>query len=422
MFIPYEKFGKIINLFIKNKTIEDFFYNKKISQNVSYINKNKQKVINRLQRKYRNGEKINVVFYLYDETKWKCQSLYDLLKKDERFDVKILVTRNSAKNVDNPSYQTIAEVETNYKKMLNKGLDVELAYDLTNDKHIPFKKFAPDIIIYQHPWYVETSQGPVACSKFALTYYVPYFFPNSSSEIEYNLRFHQYIQKYCVFNELTKNLYQKKSLNNSKNIIVTGFPFLDYFKNNLIKEKKYIIYAPHWTVGNQGISYSTFEWSGKFLLEYAKQHKEYQWVFKPHPLLKKALIDKKIMTKNEAENYYNTWADIGLKHEKGEYLDLFNQSKMLITDCGSFLGEYFFTGQPVIHLISQNATPYNETINQIIKHYYRANDLIELGKLLSELPQNDTMKTARINALENYTKFSAAENILEDIEKTIRNG
>ena len=59
----------------------------------------------------------------------------------------------------------------------SKGINVQCAYDLENDKFVPFEKMSPkpDIIIYQHPWYVEITQGPVVCSKFALTYYVPYY-------------------------------------------------------------------------------------------------------------------------------------------------------------------------------------------------------------------------------------------------------
>lgn len=417
MYIPYNKISDFIKRYISNNFLYKYFYNKKISQNVKHIENNQKKVIIKLQNKFKKQEKINVAFYLYDETKWKCQSLYDLLKKDNRFNPKILFTKNSAKDLNNPSYQEPKDIIKDYELLKSKGLNVELAYDFKKNKHIPFECFKPDIIIYQHPWYVETSQGPVVCSNFALTYYIPYYFPTTTAAIDYHLRFHQYIEKYCVFDEITKETYKKKMPNKAKNVIVTGQPFLDYYKTNQNKDSKYIIYAPHWTICNQGISYGTFEWNGKFMLEYAKQHKNQKWIFKPHPLLKKTLVDKKVMTENEANEYYNSWDEIGLKYEKGEYLDLFLQSKMLITDCSSFLGEYFFTGKPVIHLISQNATPYNETINQIIKYYYKAQNLENLKSLLDNIEQNDWMEKERKEALNklNAAQKNAAENILSDI-------
>ena len=209
--------------------------------------------------------------------------------------------------------------------------------------------------------------------------------------------------------------------NHGKNLKVTGQPFLDYFRLNPSGESKYTIYAPHWTVAKQGIAYGTFEWNGKFMLEYAKKHPEKNWVFKPHPLLFKALIDQGIMTVGEVQNYYNEWGNIGFRYESGDYLELFNNSQMLITDCSSFLGEYFMTEKPVIHLISPFATPYNKTVNRVIKHYYRAENIEDLKTLLERLPEHDTMKEERMRAVEElgFKNNYASKNILDDIIQTI---
>lgn len=385
-------------------------------RNLSYIKRNHKKVLQKLKEKIKH-EKLNFVFYVYDETKWKCQSLYDLLEQDGRFNVKVLVTRTAVNDVKNPSFQTLDNVKRTYDFFVSKNMNVEFGYDIEHDCFIPFENFEPDIIIYQHPWYVETSQGPVVCSKFALTGYVPYYFPTTASPIDYYLRFHQYIENYYVFDETTCNYYVERMENKGKNVKVVGQPFLDYFRFNPNKEKKYTIYAPHWTVGGKGIAYGTFEWNGRFMLEYAGKHPEMNWIFKPHPLLKKALIDNGIMTLEETEEYYNQWKC----YESGDYLDLFSKSQMLITDCSSFLGEYFMTGNPVIHLISPEAKPFNETIKKIVKNYYKAGTLEELKDLLNKLPQNDIMKEQRENALENlgYKNNYAAKNLLDDILKQI---
>ena len=228
-------------------------------------------------------------------------------------------------------------------------------------------------------------------------------------------------ERYYIFDEITKEIYEQKMENKGRNLCVTGQPYLDYFRSCEEQEKEYIIYAPHWTVANQGISYGTFEWNGKFILEYAKAHPEQKWIFKPHPMLFKSLIDKDVMTESEVKEYYETWGKIGLKYESGDYLDLFNKSKLLITDCSSFLGEFFLTGAPVIHLISKTATPYNETINRIIKNYYRAENLEELQQLLNKLPDEDSMKSQRENAIKDFNNSgtTSAEKIVKDILETI---
>ena len=418
MFIPYENIGNFLFKIFKNNKLKDYFYNKKIQQNINYVKKNKPLVINKIQNKLKNNKKINIVFYVYDKTKWKCQSLYDLFLKDERFNPLILVTKTAAKNLDNPSYQTIEEVVNTYEFFKNKKLNVKYAYDIKKEKFISFEKFKPDIIFYQHPWYIETSQGPTRCSKFALSAYIPYYFPIETLEMDYYLRFYKYINYYFVFDKQTKEKYAKNMENNGENLFVSGYPLFDNFKNNS-NENEYIIYAPHWSVNGIGLGYSTFDWSGKYILEYAKKSNQ-KWIFKPHPLLFKALIDNKIMTKKEAKEYYEAWDEIGIRYESGDYLELFNKSKMMITDCGSFLGEYFATKKPLIHLISENSKMKNSN-NPILKTYFSIYNLEELEKHLQILPENDILSGAR-QKLYNEMNFdeNAAENILNIILKDIQ--
>ena len=115
MYIPYEKFGNFINRFFKSDKLKSFFYDKKVSQNLRYIEKNKPLVLTKIRNKLKRGQKINVVFYCYDEMKWKCQSIYDIFNSDERFNVKILVTKSAAKNIDNPTYQSKEFIQKVYQ-------------------------------------------------------------------------------------------------------------------------------------------------------------------------------------------------------------------------------------------------------------------------------------------------------------------
>lgn len=417
MYFPYEKTGNLINFFCKNKCVQDFFYNHKVLQNISYISRNKPKVLEKLKEKLESGEKLKVVFYVYDETKWKCQSLYNLLSADVRFDVKILVTKTSCLNRDNSSYISDEEVEKTFNFFKKLGLNVEYTYDLKKAKFIPFKRFKPDIIFYQHPWYVKTEQGPVVCSKFALTCYVPYYFPIETADVDCKLRFHDYVENYYILDEYTKQKYLKKNPKLEQKLKVVGYPYLDYFNSSdSIEEKEYVIYAPHWTICGKGLKYGTFEWSGDFMLQYAEGHPEIKWIFKPHPLLKKALSDFGLMNEKEAEEYYRRWENIGIRYESGNYLKLFAKSKMMITDCSSFLGEYFVTGSPLIHLMSED-NQFKKSENPILKTYYRANNLDELKNLIHDLPTNDYMKELRLKLLNNIglNNINSSANIAEDL-------
>ncbi len=421
MYIPYERIGWIINKFINNKKIKDFFYNLKIAQNIKYIEKNKPFVIKKLKNKLETNQKINAIFYVYDETKWKCQALYNLLKEDLRFEVMVLVTKTACQNKDNPSYISDEQLIKTYNFFKEKGINVNYAYDVKTTKFIPFKNFEPDIIFYQHPWYVQTEQGPVVCSKFAITGYIPYYFPIETADIDCNLRFHKYVENYYILDEYTREKYLSKNPELAAKLKVVGYPYLDGFiasKNP--KSDLCIIYAPHWTIGGNGLAYGTFEWNGQFILEYAKAHPEIKWIFKPHPLLKKALTDLKIMTEGETEEYYSQWAELGMKYESGDYLGLFEKSDMMITDCSSFLGEYFVTGKPLIHLMSDKSQ-FRNSDNPILKSYYRAENIEELKNLLEILPKQDNMKDLRLKILEEsgLKNNSASKKVLEDILKIL---
>lgn len=408
MFIPYDFLYQKINY----KPLKDFFYRKKIEQNCAYIAKNKKKVLKRLK----NKQVLKVVFYVYDSCKWKCQTIYNEMLENPRFEPCIIVTKNSAKNLDNPSYQSKTEILETFNFFKNKGMNVKLGYDFEKNKHVPFKNFAPDIIIYQHPWYVETSQGPVVCSKFALTAYIPYDIATTTLEIEYNLRFFQYVENYYVINETLKNFYAPLMDNKGINLKAVGSPSLDVIKD-IKSDKNYVIYAPHWTINHKNtIAYSTFKETGKFILEYAQKHPEFNWIFKPHPLLKKALLDNGFMSEEETNSYYSAWESLGQACYNGDYFELFNNSQLMITDCCTFLMEYFATGKPLIRLVSQNSGEFNANTQNIIKYFYNIENIEELENSLNKLliEKLDPLKSKREKESQNY-RTNATENIINDL-------
>ena len=415
MYINYEKIGKFLGFGQK------FFYELKIAQNCAYIKKN----IKQVKKKLKGKHPIIVAFYVYDDTKWKSQSVYDLMMSDEKFEPYIFVTKCNAPK-DNCNYQTNKDYEKVYNFFINRNMRVIRGYDTDKERFIPFAEMTPqpDIIIYQHPWYVETSQGPVVCSKFALTYYIPYFIATTNMYIEYDLRFHQYVYKHYILNDLIKQEFAKKMRNKADNVVVVGHPQLDeFYLDKTPEESKYVIYAPHWSVCGNNIRLSTFDWSGKIILEFASNHPELNWVFKPHPVLYNFLYTSGFMTKEEADDYYKKWSEIGVVNNSGGYLNLFKKSRALITDCGSFLTEYLLTEKPCIHLISKDGAEFNEMVKKISKSYYQAFNIVDLENYLNSviIDNFDIKKNERLRTLSelNFRNTRCARNIINDILKDV---
>lgn len=418
LFLPYKSraiIRKLSNI-IKRKAIK--VNNLKI----------KTKVIKKIKEKIKNNQKINVAFLVFNESKWKNESIYNILKKSEHFTPYIFVTKKDVPK-DSFDYETNDKLKETYNFFKNKDFNVFFAYDIEKDNWISLDKMnpKPDIVYYCEPWAIHSSQYPISVNNYALTYYSPYFIPTSNEYIEYGLDFHNDVQTYFVQNKEVKNEYSKKMKNEGENLVIAGHPTLDYFffsKDKEYENKNTIIYAPHHSVDNNSIlRWGTFLENADFILNWAKNHPEFKYIFKPHPSLKGYLLKYKLKTEEYVNNYWQEWNKIGLTYESGNYLDMFSESKALISDCGSFKTEYFMTLKPQIYLKNRFTVPFNVNVEKICDTCYIANNINELDKILDEvlIKNNDYKKEERLNLYQqlDYASNYCAKNILDNIEKTL---
>lgn len=393
------------------------------------VSKNRKQVLRKLKTKLQKKEKLNVIFYIFDETKWKAQSLYDLMEKSEEFSPFVCVSKNSAK-INNFDYLSKEKILSVYNFFKTKSLNTFLAYDFEKNKYISFEDMnsKADIIIYCSPWNIPKIHSPLRASKNAFTIYIPYAVSVTKSYIEYNLELHNLVFKHYIMSELFKGYYSKNALNKGKNLIAVGNPILDYFylnKDKPFKNENYIIYAPHYSVDDKSIlNWGTFFEFGEYILNFAKNHPEYNWIFKPHPALRGYLLNNTNYTKKQLNKYWSEWENIGKICDSGDYLDLFMKSKLLISDCGSFKVEYFMTKKPQIFLKSSRCkTEYNTYVEKINNSCYQARNIKELEKILDEvlIKENDYKKNERLELFKelNLENQYCAKNILEDLIKTI---
>ena len=128
------------------------------------------------------------------------------------------------------------------------------------------------------------------------------------------------------------------------------------------------------------------------------------------------------MLQEEVDNYYNEWKSFAVYSEGGDYMNLFAESYAMITDCGSFLTEYFITEKPIIHMISEHFKG-NPLINEIDTTYYQAHNKDELLKHLNDviINKNDYKKEQRNLVLNKFSlkDNSAANRIINEIYSDI---
>lgn len=377
----------------------------------------------RMRRKLRlikRHKKIRVGFLVSESSKWSYQSVYDQFAADPKFEPVILITKLYLEHSQKQSFlKTMNDCAYFF---INKKMNVEIAYDEANRAYIPLDKFDIDIVFYQQPWELDILQHPITVSKYAITAYSAYGFDLIAWAGPYFEWFHRWLDVYFTTSKSTLNYIQSiaKSVANCK---IVGAPKLDdYFDVKEIKQNKpVIIYAPHHSFEKDSLELATMQFNGKEILEFADMTRDkFNWVFKPHPRLLHSIIQNKIMTEKQANEYYNQWRSIGRIHDTGDYIGLFKNSSALITDCCAFLAEYLPSGSPVLHLVSPKAK-FNDTANDFIYSYYSIHNSDELHHAFARvlIENQDYKKEERLEKIP--LVFDSQEKTASKILKIIKN-
>lgn len=388
------------------------------------------RVLQRIRRKIGRGEKLRVAFVESEIAKWKTQSLFDLMKADEHYEPFMLICKR-----DRDETKGEAEIRRRVNESLSyfrrQGNDCIDALDMDDLNLLNIRKFNPDIIFYQQSWFAASIFDAV---KFALPCYVPYYVANYGSiDLDSKLLMHRFLAYFFMQSEAWVSALTAWApwYYYSGKMLPFGHTMLDYAYLNPPHEPKSqcVIYAPHFSIRTEKVDnltgISTFLWNGLEILEYAKKHPEMSWVFKPHPILYRTLIESNLMDKKSVDQYYLEWENLGVKCTDNNYTSLFTRATVMITDCGSFLTEFGATGKPIIHLISSMArvSPMKPS-QELYATYYQVHNLDEMYATFETVleKQEDPNKETRQAAVRkaglrgNY----AAKNIMEFFDKEFR--
>lgn len=388
------------------------FLNKKLVVRPDY-----SKALDKIKEKYRAKEKIRVAFLVSENSKWNSDELYDLLEKSDVYEPFILVTLLTYVHFGND--KTRNNLDENYNFFKQQGKRVFYAYNQQEKRYIDLNEFSPDIVFYQQPWGIAENQEINNVSDNALCCNFHYGLNLFESDVE-NLPFYKKLFLYFIPNEQIKEFFKPFGYENLK---VVGFPKLDVYKKLKINtaETKTVIYAPHFSYSPKSIlKIGTFDKTGEKILEFAKKHNEYNWIFKPHPVLKNELTNDKKFGAKYVEKYYSEWAKIGKVYEQGEYFDLFNSSDLLITDCSAFLLEYMPTLRPIIRLENLKSTKLNKFGELIVSGTYRVNSFNEFETCFKSLliDKKDELLAKRKEIVSMVlTEESSSQRILNVLDK-----
>ena len=394
------------------------------------------KILSRLKEK----NKVRVAFFLSLSSIWKCDKLFQLMLEDNKFDPIIVICPYILYYEKDAMMRNLKQAE---EFIRSKKYPYVMTLNFETGEWLNVKKeIKPDIIFFTNPYDGITKKGySILNFPNSLTCYVPYSIGDHYLlELSHNLMFHNLLWKIFAETDAHKQFATDVALNKGSNVITTGLPgadvFLDknYIPKNLWKEKKKglkkIIWAPHHTIDDGSLSFSSFLMYSDYMLELATKYKNFvQFVFKPHPLLKPKLYVHSDWGQIKTDNYYYSLWD-GMENtqlEEGEYEDLFLTSDAMIHDCGSFLIEYLYVNKPVLRTnrddsVTDRLNKFGIMAYNMHYHAWTKEDIEAFVKNVIE--GNDEMKKARERFRQEYllppNNQSATNNIFNEIKSALK--
>ena len=390
----------------------------------------------RLLKRVRSSQApVKVLFLVSEISKWKTRALFKLMARTSRYSPVIGVGLDDCET-HLPAEERKALLERRMKWFQERQYACVPVFDADKCRALELRELHPDLVFYQQPWQIPKQHQPNAVSRFALTFYVPYCMADFGNlEAECLMPFFGQLFAYFVQSGSWASLYRSAAHRRGCRFVASGHPMIDQFRRSDDTAPSQdgsdgcIIYAPHWTFRHPGRNdlypYGTFNGNGRQILDYAKRHPEWQWVFKPHPLLRAALVEHGLMTKEEADAYYAEWEALGKACYDADYPPLFVASRAMITDSGSFLVEYGATGNPLIHLKPHDSRIRTLPPNrELFESYYSATNLDAMHAAFSMVLERreDPFKERRQAAARKagLCSFRASDRILNYLDHILQ--
>ena len=386
-------------------------------------------------RKIRRKARAKVVFVVSSLPMWRFQNLYDLIRKDSRFQIELAIYPFPSFS---PAQRDTAVLELrNY--FSSRGMPfVDLSGEASPGRVLR-EKANPDIIFYPQP-YNNLFGNDLDCRYFedCLISYIPYAMLTAKESWAYRTHLNNIAWRLFYPWQARKAEAEAVLYNRGKNIRITGEVMSDIFaasaENAVWKkqesDKKRIIWAPHFTIYDSTMLHrDSFTWLSKVMWDVAEKYRDaIQFAFKPHPRLLSELHRHPDWGQDKADSYYRQWAEgTNTQLETGSYIDLFKGSDAMIHDCGSFSVEYHFTGKPVLFTardLKAAVANQNELGRGGILAHYQGSSEADIINFIEDvvLDGKDPMEEERLAFREQFLRPPGGRSVAQNIYNEILSG
>lgn len=312
-----------------------------------------RKDIERVRKKQKTNSKIKVAFIAQMSEIWDKESpIYDAMLADPAFDP-VLIAVPPCYDPENPTINT-EYGDSNY--FLENYPSCIRAYD--KGEFISFEDYKFDYVFLQRPYdhFLPEQLRSSTLVRFTKVCYIPYGFVGAdvfnignSDKIFFRNVYFSFLESEYMVEVLSKKFRTKHEKENHK-ILNAGYPALiPYFSFEKIEKLHTLMWTPRW-------SFNTITGGSNFLnykdcfIDVVKNHPEFNFVFRPHPLMFGEMLNKGLMNQKEIDDYIDTLKSLGVAYDKNTPLvESLKNIDVLITDFSSIIIQFFLTGRPIVY-------------------------------------------------------------------------
>ena len=291
------------------------------------------------------------------------------------------------------------------------------------------KSLAPDILLRQAPWDADIPEEySLVNLDFTRLFYTDYGLGVCDGWGDYDTPFHNAAWLLNCANEDQRRQYAEHTRHKGLRAFVTGYPKFDKLLERARtmsvwpidgERRRYrIIWAPHHSVGPNGLAFGTFPWVCADILAWVARDPEIEVVFKPHPML---IETNGGIGKEQFDAFMAAWNALGntAVQTGGDYAPLMSASDAMLTDGISFLAEYPLFDKPLVWLDSGRHAKLNLMGERAVEANYKVQSVAEAIAILERCRDlNDDPMKERREAVRRYLMpfpGEAADRVLQCI-------
>ena len=305
------------------------------------------------------------------------------------------------------------------------------AYNSVTHQWFDLEKLNPDYVFVIRPYdiHMPPCYKSSELRKYTKICYTPYSYCKMfwDSRFVYNMEFLKNI--YVVF---TENTYHcniiRRILSNILHVKAKaeffGYPRFDLYRNLPDKPfdpcfRKTVLWLPRWTT-NKSVEATTFFKYKDILINFFREHKDFRFVCRPHPLMLRNFLSTGEMTQHDVDEFLKIFAEENnfTYDDTPDYQRALTDADIFISDTSSLLVEQFITGKPTIFCGSLRK--FDPASRKWANLMYTVRDESELLKQLQLLTDGqDSRKGARQQYIDANMKFelSAGERIIDFLKR-----